>query len=69
MPRKTAPQFMSLYEKACKIVGSTGQDAYDLAERLHKHRNGTRHYKNFESFRSGRRHQRLKRAALRRNEQ
>ena len=45
-------EFMIIYRKCVKIVGYSGKEAYDLAERRYKKLYGNRYYKNVNSFKS-----------------
>lgn len=52
--RMAIKAFHLLYERCMGSV-KTCLDAYELAERIHKHRNGKRFYKNYLSFANSRR--------------
>ena len=52
--RTAVRTFHLLYEK-CIGLTQTCHAAYDLAEKIHKNRNGKRFYKNYMSFANSRR--------------
>jgi hypothetical protein len=45
-------EFDKLYEKCTQIVGASGREAYDLAERMHKKKSGSRRYKNHNTYKA-----------------
>lgn len=47
--------FHLLYEKCIGITGNC-RGAYELAEKMHKQRTGSRFYKNYMSFANSRKH-------------
>jgi hypothetical protein len=45
-------QFNAIFIRLCATYSR--EEAYRMAEKLHKHRNGDRLYKNYDSFRNSR---------------